>query len=143
MPLQNTKLDQKFQTYKGRVVLGGGIVKDDSGSCAVLAVTRFVSVANDGRTSDECRSSRCSIRLYPSENGGRFSIECPDVWMCVYHNTSGPNHGLTLNNPLFFLCEIFLVTHVTAYCGKDNLQTFCWDSRSQVEEIEEEIHETR
>ena len=33
--LKNAELEAK-QKYKGRVVLGGDIVKDDSGSCAVF-----------------------------------------------------------------------------------------------------------
>ena len=34
--LKNTELDKKHQEYKGRVVLLGDIVKDDSGSYAVF-----------------------------------------------------------------------------------------------------------
>ena len=34
--LQNSELELQFQKYKGRVVLRGDIVKDDSGSYAVL-----------------------------------------------------------------------------------------------------------
>ena len=34
--LKNAELEPKHQKYKGRVVLRGDIVKDDSGSCAVF-----------------------------------------------------------------------------------------------------------
>ena len=34
--LKNSELELQFQKYKGRVVLRGDIVKDDSGSCAVF-----------------------------------------------------------------------------------------------------------
>ena len=34
--LKNDELEPKQQKYKGRVVLRGDIVKDDSGSCAVF-----------------------------------------------------------------------------------------------------------
>ena len=34
--LKNAELETKHQKYKGRVVLQGDIVKDDSGSCAVF-----------------------------------------------------------------------------------------------------------
>ena len=34
--LKNAELETKHQTYEGRVVLRGDIVKDDSGSCAVF-----------------------------------------------------------------------------------------------------------
>ena len=34
--LKNAELEPQFQKYKGRVVLGGDIVKDDFGACAVF-----------------------------------------------------------------------------------------------------------
>ena len=34
--LKNAELETKRQNYRGRVVLRGNIVKDDSGSCAVF-----------------------------------------------------------------------------------------------------------
>ena len=34
--LKNAELEAKHQKYKGRVVLRGDIVKDDSGSCTVF-----------------------------------------------------------------------------------------------------------
>ena len=34
--LKNAELEAKYRKYKGRVALGGGIVKDDSGSFAVF-----------------------------------------------------------------------------------------------------------
>ena len=34
--LKNAELEKKHQKYQGRVILRGDIVKDDSGSCAVL-----------------------------------------------------------------------------------------------------------
>ena len=36
MSPQNSELEQKFQKYKGRVVLRDDVVKDDSGSYAVV-----------------------------------------------------------------------------------------------------------
>ena len=75
--LKNSELDPKFQKYKGRVVLRGDIVKDDSGSHAVHRA-RFICVTNDGGKSDGCHrkttrmrrtSSRRSISLHPSQHG--------------------------------------------------------------------------
>ena len=45
--LENLELDPQYQKYKGRVVLRGDIVKDDSGSYAV-STARFICVRNDG-----------------------------------------------------------------------------------------------
>ena len=51
--LKNAELEPKHQKYKGRVVLRGDIVKDDSGSSAVFRAG-FVCITNDGRKSNGC-----------------------------------------------------------------------------------------
>ena len=73
--LQNAELEAKHQKYKGRVVLRGDIVKDDSGSYAVF--TEQGSSASQMKAAKimdiiswlRWTSSRCSISLYPSNNG--------------------------------------------------------------------------
>ena len=47
--LKNAELETKHQKYKGRVVLRGDIVKDDSGSYTVFHRARFICVSNDSR----------------------------------------------------------------------------------------------
>ena len=79
--LKNAELEAKHQKYKGRVVLRGDIVKDDSGSYAVFTETRIFSISNDSRQNHgyhlqiarlRWTSSRRSLSLYPSKNG-RYS----------------------------------------------------------------------
>ena len=94
--LKNSELEPK---YKGRVVLRGDIVKDDSCSYAVFTEqTRFICVTNDGRKSNGCHSkvtrmrrtsSRRSISLHTDQNG-RFTIgiENSKVRMSRYLDTS-------------------------------------------------------
>ena len=48
--LKNAELETKHQKYKGRVVLRGDIVKDDSGSYAVFT-EQGISITNDGSKS--------------------------------------------------------------------------------------------
>ena len=76
--LKNAELEPKYQKYKGRFVLQGDMVKDDSGSYAV-----FTEQGSDGRKSNGCHckttwkcrtSSRRSIRLHPSKNGGLSKV---------------------------------------------------------------------
>ena len=45
--LKNAELEAKHQKYKGRVVLRGDIVKDNSGSYAVFTEQRIISITND------------------------------------------------------------------------------------------------
>ena len=71
---ENSESEPQFQEYKGRVVLRGDIVKDDSGSYAVftdqdasasqMTAAKVMEVTRMRRT-----SSRRSISLYPSKNG--------------------------------------------------------------------------
>ena len=50
--IKNSELEPQFQKYKGRVVLRGDIVKDDSGSYAVFTEQGSSAITNDGRKSN-------------------------------------------------------------------------------------------
>ena len=76
--LKNADLEAKHQKYKGRVVLRGDIVKDNSGSYAVFTEQgSSASQMTAAKIMDiilqiawlRWTSSRRSISLYPSENG--------------------------------------------------------------------------
>ena len=77
--LKNVELEAKHQKYKGRVVLRGDVVKDNSGSCAVFteqgssASQMTAAKIDHGYHLQIARlpwtSSRRSIGLHPSENG--------------------------------------------------------------------------
>ena len=76
--LKNAELEAKHQKYKGRVVLRGDIVKDDSGSYAVFtergsSASQMTAAKSHGYHLKiawlRWTSSRCSIRLYLSKNG--------------------------------------------------------------------------
>ena len=49
--LKNAELEAEHQNYKGRVVLRGVFVKDDSGSHAVFTEQGIISIANDSSKS--------------------------------------------------------------------------------------------
>ena len=70
--LKNVELETKHQKYKGRVVLRGDIVKDDSGvfteqgsSASQMTAAKVMDFISRLRRT----SSRRSISLYLSENG--------------------------------------------------------------------------
>ena len=91
--LKNVELEAKHQKYKGRVVLRGVIVKDDSGSYAVFTEQgSSASQMTAAKIMDHLQiarlrwtNSRRSISLYPSENGRCSQIieipksECPEI----------------------------------------------------------------
>ena len=76
--LKNAELEAKHQKYKGRVVLRGDIVKDNSGSYAVfteqgssasqMTAAKIMDIISRLPGCDG-QSSRRSISVYPSENG--------------------------------------------------------------------------
>ena len=81
--LKNAELEAKHQKYKGRVVLRGDIVKDDSGFYAVFAEQgSSASQMTAAKIMDiisrlpgcAWTCSRRSIGLYPSKNGGCTQI---------------------------------------------------------------------
>ena len=49
--LKNAEVEAKQQKYKGRVVLRGDIVEDDSVSYAVFTETRVISITNESSKS--------------------------------------------------------------------------------------------
>ena len=79
----NAELEPKFPKYKGRIVLRGDTVKDDSGSCAVF--TELGSSASEMMAAkgmdDTARLPGCAGQaadavsaLYPSQNGGSSAL---------------------------------------------------------------------
>ena len=116
--LKNAELETKHQKYKGRIVLRGDIVKDDSGSYAVFTeqgssasqmtaakvmdiISRLPGCA--GQAADavsantQVKNGRCSKII---EN---FKIGMSRHFGFVYHDTSGQNHGLIWKIQSFFL----------------------------------------
>ena len=60
--LKNAELEAKHQKYKGRVVLSGDIVKDDSGSYAVFT--------EQGSSASQCQHQKSWIS-YPDYQGAQ------------------------------------------------------------------------
>ena len=83
--LKNAELDAKHQKHKGRVVLRDDIVKDDSGSCAVIEQGSSTSQMTAAKIMQT--SSRRSIPLYQVKMDDAPKLlkipksECPDIWI--------------------------------------------------------------
>ena len=96
--LKDSELEPQSQKYKGRVVLRGDIVKNDSGSYAVFteqgsSASQMTAAKSHGHyfktTGMRRTSSRCSIRLYPGQNERCTDvIENSKVRMCRHLDSS-------------------------------------------------------
>ena len=137
--LKDAELEAKRQKYKGRVVLRGDVVKDDSGSYAAFTEQRSsASQMTAAKVMDIIsRLPGCdgrSIRLYPSENG-RCSQIVQNSKIGVYRHSDtstqtqkGPNHGPVWKTRSFLSKELWTVTLWQVYCGKGNVRKFFWNT---------------
>ena len=115
--LKNVELEAKRQKYKGRVVLRGDIVKDDSGSYAVfteqgssvsqMTAAKIMDIISrlpgcDGQAADAI-SAYTQIKMEDAHNR---SVQ---TFGFVYHDTNGQNHGPVWKTQLFLLSGICTV----------------------------------
>ena len=135
MSSEKCSIGGKAPKYRGRVVLRGDIVKDNSGSYAVfteqgssasqMTAAKIMDIISrlpgrDGQAVD-------AILAYTQvkmEDAHKFlkipKSECLDIWI-VYHDTNGQNHGPTWKSQSFLLSGICTVILWQDYCGKSNL----------------------
>ena len=94
--LKNAELEAKHQKYKGRVVLRGDIVKDDSGSYAVfteqgssasqMTAAKIMDIISrlpgcDGQAADAVSAST-QVKMEDAHKLLKIpKSECPDIWI--------------------------------------------------------------
>ena len=94
--MKNAELEAKHQKYKGRVVLRGDIVKDDSGSSAVfteqgssasqMTAAKVMDIIStllgcDGQAADAV-SAKTQVKMEDAPKLLRIpKSECPDIWI--------------------------------------------------------------
>ena len=131
--LKNAELEAKHQKYKGRVVLRGDTVKDDSGSYAAFAeqgssasqmtAAKIMDIISrlpgcDGQAADAVSAytqekiEECSQNVWKSPNHNVQTLGF------VYHNTNGLNHGPVWKIQSFLLSGICTVILWKDYYGK-------------------------
>ena len=139
--LKNAELEAKHRKYKGRVVLRGDFVKDNSGSYAVfteegssasqMTAAKIMDIISrlpgcDGQAAD-------AVSAYSQEkskmltNYWKFTNRSVQTFGFVYHDTNGLNHGPVWKTQLFLLSEICTVILWQDYCGKGNLRRSYWN----------------
>ena len=121
--LKNAELEAKHQKYKGRVVLRGDIVKDDSGSYAVLTeqdssashmteakvmdiVSRLPGCAGQAV---EAVSAKTQVKMEDAHKLLKISkSECPDIWIRLPRH-KWPKSWSSMEPKSFFLKGIYVV----------------------------------
>ena len=112
--LKNSELEPQFQKYKGRVVLQGDIVKDDSGSYAVftergssasrLTAARVMDVIS--RLPGCAGQAADAISAYTQVRNGRCTIivkkrsQNVQIFGYVYQNTKRPKSWSSMEDPV-------------------------------------------
>ena len=131
---------QSTKNTKGRVVLRGDVVKDDSGSYAVFTeqgssasqitaarvmdiISRLPGCAGQGA---DAVSAYTQVKMEDAHD----VIEKSQIGMSrhldfVYHDTNGLNHGPVWKIQSFFLKGICMVILWQDYYGKGNLRKSC------------------
>ena len=81
-PLKNSELEPHYQKYKGRVVLRGDIVKDDSGSYAEVMDIISRQPGCSGQAADAV-SAYTQVRMEdaPTLFKKNPKSECPNIWI--------------------------------------------------------------
>ena len=110
--LKNAELETKHQKYKGRVVLRGDIVKDNSGSYAVfteqgrifsfsesqMTAAKIMDIISrlpgcDGQAADAV-SAYTQVKMEDAHKFfQKFHNRNVQTFGFVYHDTNGQNHG--------------------------------------------------
>ena len=124
--LKNAELEAKHQKYKGRVVLRGDIVKDDSVSYAVftaqgssasqMAAAKVMDIISrlpgcDGQAAD-------AVSAYSQ-------VKMEDAHKLLENSKIRMSRHLDSKTQLFLLNEICMVIFWQDYYGKGNLRTSC------------------
>ena len=130
--LKNSELETKHQKYKGRIVLRGDIVKDDSGSYAVfteqgssasyMTAAKVMDIISrlpgcDGQAADAVYAqTQPNYWKFPNRNVQTFGF--------VHRNTNGQNHGPIWKTQSFLLSEICMVILWQDYYGNGSSRKF-------------------
>ena len=134
---KNAELEPKHQKYKGRVVLRGDIVKDESGSFAVFTeqgssasqmtaakvmdtTSRLSGCA--GQAADAVSAKKPRYKWKMLHNNEKFQNRSVQTFGFVNHDTNGQNHGPVWKIQSFLLSEICMVILWQDCCGKGNLR---------------------
>ena len=138
--LKNVELEAKHQKYKGRVVLRGDTVKDDSGSYVVfteqgssasqMTAAKIMDIITrlpgcDGQTADAV-SAKTQVKMEVAHNFFlKIQNRSVQTFGFVCHDTNGLNHGPVWKIQSFLFKGICTVILWQDSYGKGNLRKSC------------------
>ena len=136
--LKNAELQSRHQQYKGRVMLRGDIVKDDSGSYAVfteqgssasqMTAVKVMDIISrlpgcDGQAADSV-SADTQVKMEDAPKLFKNPSQNVQILGDVYHDTNGQNHGPVWKTQSLLLNEIFVVIFWQDCYGKDDWKKY-------------------
>ena len=101
--LKNSELEPQFRKYRGRGVLRGDIVKDDSGSTAAKIMDIISRLPGcDGQAADVV-SAYTQVRMEDAPKLLKIpKSECPDIWIRLPEQ-KWPKSWSSMEDPVVFL----------------------------------------
>ena len=135
--LKTGELEAKHQKYKGRVVLRGDIVKDDSGSYAVfteqgssasqMTAAKIMDIISRlpgcGGQAADAVSAYTQVKMEDAHKLlKKIQNRSVQTFGFVYHDTNGPSHGPAWKTQSFLLKGICMVILWQDCDGKGNLR---------------------
>ena len=135
--LKNAELEAKHQKYKGRVVLRGDIVEDDSGSYAVfteqgssasqMTAAKIMDIISRlpgcDRQAADAVSAYTQVDMEDAQKLlKKTQNRSVQTFGFVYHDTNGLNHRPAWKTQSFLLNAICTVILWQGYYGKGNLR---------------------
>ena len=151
MSFEECRIGGKHRKYKGRVVLRGDIVKDESGSCAVftehwswasqMTAAKVMDIISrlpgcSGQAADAV-SVCILVKMEDFQNCWKFPNRNVQTHGFVHHDTNGLNHGQTLKIQSFVLSGICMVIHLAGLLWERQfekiLSKYAWEKVSYSE----------
>ena len=134
--LKIAELEAKHQKYKGRVVLRGDIVKDDSGSYAVsteqgssasqMTAAKIMDIISRllgcGGQAADAVPAHTQVKMEDAHKLLKIPKSECQTFGFVHHDTNGRNHGPVWKTQSFLLSGICTVTFWQDYYWKGNLR---------------------
>ena len=138
--LKNSEVEQQFQTFRGRVVLRGDVVKDDSGSChdvftaqsslaSQMTAAKVLDVSATLLGCERQASDAVSAYSHGKKEDATTLLtltksECPDIRLLLTCTEVAKSLGKTVKNLWFLWKGLCIDTLLLDWSGRDSSRMF-------------------